>query len=75
MMKIKNFNVINFIAGRIGVGSTREYCSIPNGHGGLVHEITQFKGSKQHGCSEIYFPVFYFYFNILEFFLKVNLKI
>ena len=56
-MKIKNVNIINFIAGQIGVGSTREYCSIPNGHGDLVHEISQFKDSKKHGCSEIYCPV------------------
>ena len=56
-MKIKNVSVFNFFAGQIGIGSTREFCSTPNGQKDLVHEISQFKDSKQHGCSEIYFPV------------------
>ena len=55
-MKIKNVNIINFIAGLIGVGSTREFFSAPNGPVDLRHEISQFKGSKQHGCSEVFFP-------------------
>ena len=54
-MKIKNINTINFIAGLIGIGSTREFCSAPNGQVDVKHEISQFKGSKQHGCSEVFF--------------------
>ena len=53
-MKIKNTNIINFIAGLIGIGSTREFSSAPNGQVDVKHEISQFKGSKQHGCSEVF---------------------
>ena len=56
-MKINNINIINYVVGSFGIGSTREFFTTPDGQADLKHEISQFKGSEQHGCTEVYFPI------------------
>ena len=52
-----NINILNLIKGFIGKGPVREFLTDPDGNKLMRHEISQYKGKKQHGCCELYYPV------------------